>query len=232
MAINLEEYRRECIDAQKVFDYVILNAGGTTAGLDVTLLGGLTPAVLCPILNTAGNVIANVSVSIDTSECGEISAANRPNQEVELDNGEIVTLQWVTLEKGDIDLTISFDILSAAGVLLQAVTGTVTIPAGTVAPETVLLCAPEGTTVQCDVLPSSTFTAFNFVCDETTGLTIDLRYNLCQSVQTYDIVKLEVLARLCRPRDIILPEETCEPIVPQQCPLIFPGPDMNGGTGA
>lgn len=226
--VNLEEYQRECINVEKVFDYVILNSGGTANGLAFTLGVGIDIADLLALLAVPGNSIANVSVSIDTTSCNEMSST-RPNQEVELDNGEVVTLQWVTIEEGAIGLTISFDVVNVAGLVQLPVTGTATIGAGTIAPETLLMCAPVGTTVECDVLPSSTFMPFNFADDGTgLGLTFDLRYNLCQSVQSTDEVTLEVLARLCRPRDIILPEETCEPIMPQQCPMIFPGPDMNG----
>ncbi|MCD5325537.1 MULTISPECIES: hypothetical protein [Pontibacillus] len=228
---DLSFYRRECIDATKVFDYVIVSLPGTdtvtSAVGDLTL--NPTTADLCTLLDpTTDNRVRNVRTEIlpDASTCGEVDPQSRVDETVEID-GETVTLQWVTIEKDTVTFRFSFDVVDPNGCVLVNVCGTSVID--NIEPEDVLLCAPEGTNVDCMLLPSSTVRPYNFTCGGTADtLTFSVNYNLCQAIQSNDEVKLEVIARLCEPRPLINPIETCEPVTPQQCPVIFPGPRNNG----
>ncbi|SDY17249.1 hypothetical protein SAMN05421736_101565 [Evansella caseinilytica] len=89
--------------------------------------------------------------------------------------------------------------------------------------ERFLLCAPEGTVINCHVFD---FDGSGAVCcanGEFIDLTLELL--ICQSIQVEAEVKIEVEGRLCKPReDIILPiERVCPEITfPPQCPEIFP----------
>ncbi|MDQ0255371.1 hypothetical protein J2S74_002753 [Evansella vedderi] len=90
--------------------------------------------------------------------------------------------------------------------------------------EKFLLCAPEGTDIECHVFD---FFGTGVVCCNN-GQFIDLALTLtiCQSIQAEADVKVEVEGRICKPReDIIEPivERVCPEIeFPPQCPEIFP----------
>lgn len=229
---DLSRFRRECIDAQKVFDYVILSVGGTA---DVSIPNSevtvrpFPPSntAFCDALESDDNRIEDLKIKVlpEDSMCDEVSPQSRPDQTVELEDGEEVTLQWVSIEKTEVRFRISFKIVNRdTGATVYTFSAIGTIPGTMIPVENVLLCAPEGTMIDCSLLETSTLTAYNFGCsssDDATTFTV--RYNLCQAVQSYDNVKLEVYARLCQPREIISPVDTCEPVKPKQCPSIFPG---------
>ncbi|MCD5325538.1 MULTISPECIES: hypothetical protein [Pontibacillus] len=224
---DLSGFRRECIDAQKVFDYVIVNLEGTDNAVRFFPSNGLTAADICPILD-AGGRLANIQTDVVIPEEGGCSVEVDGDEVVEID-GEEVTLQWVTVTKDEpLTFRISFDVVDENGCVVGSACGTSLIR--DIAQENLLLCAPEGTTVACTLLPSTSIRPYNFRCvGDPIDLRFSVRYNLCQAIQSYDQVKLEVFARLCQPRPIISPVDTCQPIVPQQCPAIFPGTmNMNG----
>jgi hypothetical protein len=89
-----------------------------------------------------------------------------------------------------------------------------------------VLCAPQGTNVLCRVT--------QIVCDAVllNENQIVVNVNICKEIQVEAEVKLEILARFCRPRAPIpaniLPLP-CPPVgqFPQQCPNIFPTEQCN-----
>lgn len=108
---------------------------------------------------------------------------------------------------------------------------TVTDPAGNVicGPFTTIvklfqkdvLCAPEGTNVLCRIT--------QVVCDSIVLSSTQIIANvaICKELQVEAEVKLEVLAKFCKPRQPITPPENpiiCPPVgqFPPQCPDLFP----------
>ncbi|WP_096435700.1 hypothetical protein [Alteribacter populi] len=89
--------------------------------------------------------------------------------------------------------------------------------------EKFLLCAPEGTEIDCDIFD---FEGTGVVCcinGEFSSLQLTL--HICQSVQAFANVILEIEGTECKPReDMILPiTRVCPEITfPPQCPEIFP----------
>ncbi|WP_226682728.1 BMQ_0737 family morphogenetic spore coat protein [Sutcliffiella horikoshii] len=145
--------------------------------------------------------------------CKEIDqAGGRTEVEVELPDGTEVTLQRVkVLIKGYVTVHIVDD----SGTVLCC---SEPIPFANI--QTFLLCAPEGTELDCHV----TF----FDCDSNLIVTsdlsqLDINLLLCLDVQMEADVKLEIEARICRPRDEIIEGVLCPPKeFPPQCPEVFP----------
>ena len=89
-----------------------------------------------------------------------------------------------------------------------------------------VLCAPQGTNVLCRVT--------QIICDSVllNENQIVVNVNICKEIQVEAEVKLEVIARFCRPRAPIpaniLPLQ-CPPVgqFPPQCPSIFPTPSCD-----
>jgi hypothetical protein len=145
--------------------------------------------------------------------CKEIEQPNgRPDVEVTLPDGTEIILQRVkVLIKG----YVTVHLVNANG---HVVCCSKAIPFATI--QTFLLCAPEGTELDCHV----TF----FECDSNLIATpdfaqLDVSLTLCLDIQMEADVKLEIEAKICRPREEILEGLLC-PIkeFPPQCPEIFP----------
>ncbi|MCD8511617.1 MAG: hypothetical protein LRY73_18325 [Bacillus sp. (in: Bacteria)] len=90
--------------------------------------------------------------------------------------------------------------------------------------EKFLLCAPEGTDIECHIF--DLFGTGVVCCNDGEFIDLALTLTICQSVQVEADVKIEIEGKLCKPR-----EEIIEPIVervcpdiefPPQCPEIFP----------
>ncbi|MCH1626253.1 hypothetical protein [Fredinandcohnia quinoae] len=146
--------------------------------------------------------------------CKEIvPGSGRQDVNVTLPNGDTVVLQRVkALVKG----FVAVEIESANGDVICTTKG---IPFATV--QNFLLCAPEGTTLDCHV---SFFECdANLICAEDFQQ-LDVALTLCLEVQIEADVKLEIEAKFCHPRDEILePTTICPPNkFPQQCPEVFP----------
>ena len=152
---------------------------------------------------------------VDNEEfiCQEIIQPNgRQPITVTLPSGEEVTLQKVkVLVKGHVTV----EILDSMG---DVVCKSCPIPFATA--QTFLLCAPEGTALDCRI----TF----FECDASLVCTsdfsqLDVSVTLCLDVQMEADVKLEVEARFCKPRKEIEAATLCPTdIFPPQCPEVFP----------
>ena len=87
-------------------------------------------------------------------------------------------------------------------------------------PESIFLCAPEGTDlvvrlsdIECNVVLNCVGGALG---------SVDISLNLCQSVQTVTNVTVELPAEFCQPREVFT-EQCPTPTIPAQCPVVFPG---------
>ncbi|WP_209125416.1 hypothetical protein [Alkalihalobacillus sp. BA299] len=171
--------------------------------------------VRCIITDSAGNPVDPlVHGSI---LCTEIPQPNgRQEVEITLPDGEVVTLQKVkVLKKGHFVVQVT----NAAGTVVFT-----SDPQHFAVAEKFFLCAPEGTFLQCEIT--------DFECDahlicgedeqgDPVFQQIDVSINMCQNVQMEALVKLEITAGFCQPRQE-LPFE-CPPLqFPPQCPEIFP----------
>ncbi|OEH92512.1 hypothetical protein [Bacillus solimangrovi] len=207
-SLNYSDLQRECIDAHKIFDYVLTSKEQCFE--DVVFTG---------ISSAAGDTISVSSCQIGPdSTCPEISdPENRPTVTVELPDGTDVDLQVVTLQK-TIQIIIEGDVTSGGTATPFTSTAVVVF-----CPEEVLMCAPIGTMVDCMITDTSRCVVGALTLDPANSTaTGNVHVLACQGIQTYAEVKLEILAKICDPRGIIpFPECEVNPF-PQQCPSIFP----------
>ncbi|WLR51617.1 hypothetical protein LC040_01570 [Bacillus tianshenii] len=170
----------------------------------------------CFLSDKYGN---RIDPSRDTSIlCQEIiQPRGREKVNVTLPSGEEVTLEKVkVLVKGFVGV----DLVSPTGeVICHLDEG---IPFATA--QTFVLCAPEGTHVQCHL-------SF-FECDASLICTedfqqLDVSITLCVEVQMEAQVKIEVEGKFCRPRpELPIASALCPTDkFPPQCPDIFPASD-------
>lgn len=150
--------------------------------------------------------------------CQEIlQPGGREDVPVTLPTGETVTLQKVkVLVKGFVGV----DVVDAAGTVICRTTKGIQFATA----QTFILCAPEGTEVDCHI---SFFECdASLICmteDQTNFQQLDISITLCLEVQMEAKVKLEVEGRFCKPREEILAATLCpEDKFPPQCPEIFP----------
>ncbi|MGP4038682.1 DUF7948 domain-containing protein [Gracilibacillus sp. D59] len=175
-------------------------------GVDPCEVVGDNPTVTCFLTDDQGNLLdPRLAISCQENR----SAGDRENINVQLPTGEEVVLQKVRVSKQ------GFVVVQLTG--NNATCLTEPIPFCIV--ETLILCAPEGTTLNCEVTDVDCHA--NLVCQNGLfqQLTIDL--TICQSIQTQAEATTEIPARVCQPRPDIAP--MCPPLqLPRQCPEIFP----------
>ncbi|MGO4886874.1 hypothetical protein ACJ2A9_03870 [Anaerobacillus sp. MEB173] len=194
-----------CISTDKVYDWIVNEATFDIVEDDIDVAG----------LGLTADNIANVTCEVVGVEIEEVEGA-RVNRDVTI-NGTVITLQEVTLEK-TIEFTVTVTLLDGT---------TITLPVPPAAPfavtrfERVLLCAPEGTTIEGTATDVDCFvTAFDF---DAVGdlLDVDLSVRICQDIRVIFPVVIEVEAEFCQPRDIL--PTVCPPVTrPPQCPELFP----------
>lgn len=191
----------ECIEVSKVFDWVL----NTTQIVDEATIDSA-----CLPLPSSFSVQATV-VSVD---CGEKVGSVRENFVVTVGTTP-VTLQRVVIKKtGTYEVTI-FDTSVVPNIVHCTFTKTF------VRFEKVLLCAPPGTSVSCNIIPSATTIEVLDVIDNTF---VNVDINICQDIQVTAVVKMIIEAELCQPRaDIPISGGPCTVTFPQQCPDVFPG---------
>ncbi|HZG61447.1 MAG TPA: hypothetical protein VEY68_13410 [Anoxybacillus sp.] len=168
--------------------------------------------VRCFLTDSEGNRIDTV-VDDDALICQEIIQPDgRQPVQVVLPSGDEVTLQKVkALVKGHVVV----QILNTNGYIIAE---TDPIPFATA--QTFILCAPEGTFLDCHI-------SF-FECDASLICTdnfsqLDISITLCLEVQMEADVKIEVEARFCKPREELLEASLCPTDkFPPQCPEVFP----------
>jgi hypothetical protein len=229
--MGLRDRENVCIHVPKVFDWVTrqvdlplmsftgdqlndidFDCNGTTpiGNICDTLVGPFT--VRCFLSNAAGQRLdPNNNNSFFCEEI--VQPQGRHQVDVTLPSGQTVTLEKVkVLIKGFVVVSVT----DAEGTTCTSEP----IPFATA--QTFFLCAPEGTVVECHV-------SF-FECDADLICTdqfqqLDISITLCVEVQMEANVKLEIEAKICRPREelpisgILCPERK----FPPQCPEIFPG---------
>ncbi|MGP4062199.1 hypothetical protein [Halobacillus sp. H74] len=205
-----------CINTEKVYDWII-----NEASFDLTLgdfdlpLGPTGDPIEC-------DDIVNVSCTVEPAEVDPIEIVGRVNQELVID-GTMLTLQLVNIRK-NFTVTVFVELVPELGGGLVEV-GEVDFTRC----EQVLLCAPEGTDVDVTYTDLDCFIC-NFTCEEngTETDTLDdvtVSVRLCQSIQSTFDVTLEIVADFCEPRDQ-LPIPPCPaPMMPPQCPVLFPNGD-------
>ncbi|WP_226584691.1 hypothetical protein [Halobacillus litoralis] len=222
---------RECIDAEKVFDYVIVGGTGSEE-VEIMNLDGASKADICTKLNDGGTV-RNVEtvIDFDTLEMDACSAMVVGTDNVEMDDEEEIELQIVQITKEkDIPILVTFDVYDKDGnEAYKDVTGTGTISADKICEEPVMMCCPgdAGTELSCRIVPSSfhLILAKCVVVGDALKLNFLYTFTICQEVQCSAMVKLEIMARPCRPRPVIRPTRRCRPTpMPNPCRRIFPVP--------
>lgn len=211
--INLREYTRECIDAQKVYDYLLNTQQQNFEDVDFDADPNIT-----------GNwtTFRVLSCQVELVDFEELSdPENRPTIEYELPNGTTVTLQQVTIQK-TVQVIADIEVDTTTGVEAS----TITSEELTLTPETLIMCAPTGTDIDVTLTDSSTCSVYAL---EKSGNDAVGNVNIiaCQAIQAFAFVKLEVLAKFCEPRDKINVPICQTPVFPQQCPAIFPNNNNN-----
>lgn len=218
------EKEKVCIKTKKVYDWVTrqvdvpLISISDAALEDVFTCDGHHKHDICDFLSNQTNDSTRFSVNCmlndDTLICQEIiQPGGRQPVTVTLPTGDVVNLQKVkVLVKG----TVTVEVLDAMN---HVVCTSSPIPFATA--QTFLLCAPEGTNLQCHI-------SF-FECDASLICTedfeqLDVSITLCIEAQMEAEVKLEIEAVFCQPREEILEATLC-PVnkFPPQCPEVFPG---------
>ncbi|GIN83977.1 hypothetical protein J6TS2_03630 [Heyndrickxia sporothermodurans] len=211
-----------CINTEKVYDWILEESSasqtvlaaalGLPAGFDLTLFGNpLAQIVITGILTDAAGHPLPLNSEVTVTE-----SLPRTDRQFEVD-GALVTLQRVTFTK-----TVHV-VLEISGVI--PATGTPflvrTTPITFTFTETAYLCAPEGTTLSVRI---SDFGAQTIINLDAAGalVSIGVSIEVCQSIQTYTPVTIELTADFCLPRAPLF--ESCStPLIPPQCPVIFPG---------
>lgn len=199
-----------CINTDKVYDWVI-----NEATFDLNLVNIALP------LDPTGTRYTCDDIDLDTVTCrvtpdpnNPFVIGNRVNENFIVD-GEPVTLQRVGITK-NFRVSIFVDLVPARG------GGTVLVGSQAFSEcEQVILCAPDDTEINVSYSDLDCFVCTaNCVLSTLTNINVSVR--LCQSIQSTFPVTLEILADFCQPREE-LPSIACPPpIVPPQCPVIFP----------
>ncbi|MYL72488.1 hypothetical protein GLW00_16700 [Halobacillus litoralis] len=169
---------------------------------------------LCELLANDGFLrcyLTNMEgIPVDAPTCEELQQqGGRENIEVLLPGGEQAMLQivriksegYVVVEVGDEDSLCISEPIPFCFV------------------ETLILCAPDGTTVSCEVMEFECQPCVN--CRDGEFESLDIQFNVCLSVQTEADVVIEVEAGFCQPRAPITPP-SCDFSIPNQCPPLFP----------
>lgn len=205
-----------CINAERVYDWVILQAN-INNNVSVADLGPLPvdpydAAVSnlttdCYLVDAFGNPLLPNAV-VDIKEVGE-----RQSRTFVIDGAQ-VALQKISFIK-TVNVVIEFSGLNGTTPFVQQ-----SLPIAIEIPESLFLCAPEGT----DLIVRLSDIEYNIRVNGTAGAltSVDIALGLCQSVQAVTNVTLELTADFCQPRDILI-EQCPAPLIPAQCPVLFPG---------
>ncbi|SDK49596.1 hypothetical protein [Sediminibacillus albus] len=206
-----------CINTEKVYDWVILQANVSQNVLAAAL--GALPIDPC------GPTVSNLTTTcflVDPDTGEELP----PNAEITIDelgeredrtfviDGSLVTLQRVTFTK-TLSVVIEFSGLTGTTPFVET-----TEPITIEIPESLFLCAPEGTRIA--VRLSDLDCSVNVNCVAAALTSVDIVLNICQSVQSLADVTIELVADFCQPRDVLV-EQCPTPTIPPQCPVLFPG---------
>lgn len=205
-----------CINTDKVYDWVILqnNINNTFLAADLGALpvDPCDPAVSnlrtnCYLVDAAGNPLP------PNREIAVIETSDRQDRTFLVDNKQVL-LQKVSFQS-TIYVVVEISGLNGTTPFIEQ-----TQPIAIEIPESIFLCAPEGTDlivrlsdIECNVVLN---------CAGTTLGNVDISLQLCQSVQAVTNVTVELPANFCEPREVFT-EQCSTPIIPAQCPVVFPG---------
>lgn len=207
-----------CVRVPKIFDWfsrstlirlkenIQLNQGTETDGMSCHFHD--LKRVNCYLSSRNG-----LPVSPCSSSCKELtSPEDRTPIEIMTPSGQLVTLQRIDLLKHGF---VTVQLFNRKGQLcLQSV-----FPFSEV--ETVFLCAPPGTAIDCDItqvdckahlLPS--------ISEQSPSVDIAINILLCQSIVSSADVKVELTGAVCKPREESTMNDT-SPLPPESCP-VFP----------
>ncbi len=202
----------ECIEVTKVYDWVVL----TNRDRNKVELNDTCTAFIQNCAHTEGsNVTADCQVLTNSLFCEVLGT--RSAGIIGVPNARIVTL--------GIGGTIRLTFTCVIGGMTQ--TCTQDFPVTFI--DEVILCVPtlpDGTIdaeIECNVFDARCNVVFN----QLLGNFVLLEVVLCKEVQVHRLVKLEVEAKFCGPRQAIPIEEVSPecitfPNFPQQCPAFFP----------
>ncbi|GAA0305544.1 hypothetical protein GGQ92_002519 [Gracilibacillus halotolerans] len=207
-----------CINADKVYDWVILQANIRETVNPTFTDPGFNDLTLCTATNVNTDILLTDAVGDPLSPNGIIDVeevADRQDRSFIID-GRRVTLQKVTFLK-TIYVVVEFSGLNGSDPFVAR-----TNPIEIEVPESIYLCAPEGTDLVVRFSDLEGSVRINCIGTPPADVTLDIMLNLCQSVQTFTNVTVEVEADFCHPREI-LAEQCHTPAVPRQCPVVFPG---------
>lgn len=191
----------ECIEVPKVFDWVLK----VTQIVDESTVD----ASCLPLPSTF-----SIEVEVLNVSCLEKVGSTRENVVV-IVGGVPVTLQRVVMRKfGTYQVTIIDTSVIPNVVHCRYTKNFVRF-------EKLLLCAPPGTFIECDIVQDATQIEVLDIVDNTF---VNTDIVICQSITVKALVKLMVEAELCQPRaEIPIPENPCVVTFPPQCPDVFPG---------
>lgn len=174
----------------------------------ICLVGG-SARIKCFLSDSNGNRLDPLAEgSILCSEIPQIGG--RKDVIVSLPNGKTVTLQKVkVLKKG-------FIVVEVSGRNITMLTSPITFQVV----ETLFLCAPDGTSLHCEITDFECDASI--ICDVNQNFQqLDLLISICQSIHTEAEIKLEIEGVLCEPRRDI--STSCpSQRIPSQCSEVFP----------
>lgn len=204
-----------CINAEKVYDWVILQ----------NTVRQLVSAKELDIDHELDDVKHLTTRFILTDEHGKPLG---PNAEVKVKENEkreektfVIDGALVTLEKVSF-VKVFFIVIEFRGVKDHSPFVLRSCPIRFEAHESLFLCAPEGTRLVVRLTDLDGSAKLNFFDDHLKS--VDVTLTTCQSIQAVADVTIEVKADFCHPREI-LTEQCSTPVIPPQCPVIFPGHD-------
>lgn len=207
-----------CFNAEKVYDWVILQetVNQIIPAVDIGVLpidpgdpavSNLTTTCFLVDPITGNPLPPNALLEVVESD-------DRQDREFMIDGCQ-VTLQRVSFVK-TLTVVIEFSGLDGTTPFVE-----ISNPIEIEIPESVFLCAPEGTRLVVRLSDVTCSASVNIVA--TTLESVNLSLDVCQSVQSVADVTLELVASFCEPRDVLVSEECPSPVIPPQCPVLFPG---------
>ncbi|GAE92688.1 hypothetical protein JCM21714_1699 [Gracilibacillus boraciitolerans JCM 21714] len=222
MTLEKQTRRQEllCINTEKVYDWILNEATFELMvdGLELPVNPVTGVQLECDDIDQSA-----VTCTVTPAEVDPIIVLDREDQEFIIDGGEEIKLQIINIRK-NFDVNVFVPLIAELGGRMIEVGSAFFTKC-----EQVILCAPDGTDIDVTYTDLDCFVcAVN--CDmgsstEIDELNVTVSVKICQSIQSTFDVTLELVADLCQPRDI-LPFPPCPPpIMPAQCPVIFPVSD-------
>ncbi|MFB1050267.1 hypothetical protein [Paraliobacillus sp. JSM ZJ581] len=206
-----------CFNAEKVYDWVVLQTTlnqnipqSDITGITINPCAASITNLLtrCYLVDQYGNPLPqNDEIEVEETE-------DRQDRKFIIDDNK-VKLQRVSFDK-KIYVVIEFRGLDGGYKFIET-----SDPIELTIPESAYLCAPEGTRLIVRI--SDVNCSASVKCTEFALESVDVSLDICQSVQTVADVTLELVANFCEPRDNILEELCPNPVIPPQCPVVFPG---------